>query len=79
MMEQPLLTPDELKSMPKGQFVVMETRAHLMQTKLFFQWGIRFDEEHPYTVENHSGRKVEYAEKRELMDGIVQKYHPDWL
>lgn len=25
MMERPLLTPDELKSMPKGQFVVMKT------------------------------------------------------
>lgn len=25
MMERPLMTPDELKSMPKGQFIVMKT------------------------------------------------------
>ena len=81
MMERPLLTPDELKSMPKGQFVVMKTGAHPMQVKLklFFQWGIRFDEGNPYTVADHGGRKVEYADKKEIMDGIIKKYHPEWL
>ena len=34
MMERPLLTPDELKSMPKGQFVVMKTGCHPMRTRL---------------------------------------------
>ena len=50
MMERPLMTPDELKSMPKGQFIVMKTGAHPMKVKLklFFQWGISFGE--PYTV-----------------------------
>lgn len=81
MMERPLLTPDELKSMPKGQFVVMKTGVHPMRVKLklFFQWGIRFDEDNPYTVKDHGGRRVEYAEKKEIMDGIIQKYHPDWM
>lgn len=81
MMERPLLTPDELKSMPKGQFVVMKTGVHPMRVKLklFFKWGIRFDESSPYSIADHGGRKVEYAEKKEIMDGIVQKYHPDWL
>lgn len=81
MMERPLLTPDELKSMPKGQFVVMKTGAHPMRVKLklFFKWGIQFDEKNPYIIEDHGGRKVEYAQKQEILDGIVQKYHPDWL
>lgn len=81
MIERPLMTPDELKSMPKGQFVVMKTGVHPMKVKLklFFKWGIRFDEEHPYTVSDNGGREVAYAEKKELVDGIVQKYHPDWL
>ena len=81
MMERPLLTPDELKSLPKGSFVVMKTGVHPMQVKLklFFEWGIQFDEDNPYTVPEHSNRKVEYAEKKEIMDGIVAKYHPDWL
>ena len=79
MIERPLLTPDELKSMPKGQFVVMKTGAHPMKVKLklFFKWGIQFDEEHPYTVADNGSRKVQYAEKKEIMDGILKKYHPE--
>ena len=81
MIERPLMTPDELKSMPKGQFVVMKTGFHPMKVKLklFFKWGIRFDEDKPYTVADNGNREVAYAEKKEIMDGIVQKYHPEWL
>ena len=81
MIERPLLTPDELKAMPKGQFIVMKTGVHPMQVKLklFYQWGIRFDGANPYTVKDNGSRKVEYAEKKEFLDGIVQKYHSDWL
>ena len=45
MIERPLMTPDELKSMPKGQFVVMKTGANPMKVKLklFYKWGITFD------------------------------------
>ena len=43
---------------------------------LFFQWGIAFDEEHPYSVPEHGNRKVQYAEKKEIQDGIMMKYHP---
>ncbi len=28
------MTPDELKSIPKGQFVVMKTGTHPVQTRL---------------------------------------------
>ncbi len=81
MIERPLLTPDELKSMPKGHFVVMKTGVHPMQIKLklFFKWGIQFDEDNPYIIEDNGGRKVEYAEKKEIVDGIIKKYHPEWL
>lgn len=81
MIERPLMTPDELKSMPKGQFVVMKTGVHPMRVKLklFYKWGINFNEDNPYTVSDNGTRKVKYAEKNEIMDGIVQKYHPEWL
>ena len=81
MIERPLLTPDELKSLPKGQFVVMKTGVHPMRVKLklFFKWGIQFDEDNPYAVEDNGGREVKYAEKKEIMDGIIKKYHPDWI
>ncbi len=81
MIERPLLTPDELKSMPKGQFVVMKTGVHPMRVKLklFFKWGIEFDENNPYTVKDNGGREVQYAEKKDILDGIIRKYHPEEL
>lgn len=74
MTERPLMSADELKAMPKGQFVVMKTGAHPMKVrlKLFFDWGISFGE--PYTVKENANRKVEYAEKKELVEKIVEKY-----
>lgn len=77
MTERPLMSADELKAMPKGQFVVMKTGAHPMKVrlKLFFDWGISFGEQ--YTVKENANRKVEYAEKKELIEKIVEKYCPD--
>ena len=79
MIERPLMTPDELKSMPKGQFVVMKTGFYPMKVnlKLFFKWGIQFEEE--YAVLEHGNRRVAYAEKQEIIDGIRSKYHPELL
>lgn len=72
MMERPLMTPDELKSLPKGEFVVMKTGTHPMRTKLklFLDWGITFGE--PYQTPNHGQRKVYYADYLELEDAIQQ-------
>ena len=66
------MTPDELKSIPKGHFVVMKTGSHPMQTRLrlFLEWGITFGE--PYLLEEKAARTVAYANKRELMDAILQ-------
>lgn len=78
MMERALMTADELKSLPKGQFVVMKTGYHPMQVrlKLFFKWGIEFDDQ-PYAVEEKGNRQVAYAEKAEIIEGIRKKYHAD--
>ena len=80
MIERPLMTPDELKSMPKGQFVVMKTGAHPMKVrlKLFFNWGITFDADNPYTVAENANRKVKYATRQMLLDEVVCKYHPEY-
>ena len=77
MTERPLMTPDELKALPKGSFIVMKTGFHPMQVKLrlFFEWGITFEK--PYTVEEKGNRKVHYADKEEIIDGIMAKYHAD--
>ena len=73
MIERPLMTPDELKSMPKGQFVVMKTGFYPMKVKLklFFKWGIHFDEDHPYTVADQGNREVKYA----FQEGYYRRHY----
>lgn len=75
MMERPLMTADELKSMPKGSFVVMKTGVHPMRVRLrlFLDWGIRFQE--PYQVPERAERAVSYASKQELEQAILRRHH----
>ena len=79
MIERPLMTPDELKSLPKGTFVVMKTGFYPMKVKLklFFEWGIKFEES--YTVKENGNRQVAYANSTELMNKIIESYNPDFL
>ena len=74
MIERPLMTPDELKSIPKGHFIVMKTGTHPMQTRLrlFLEWGITFGE--PYQVPERAARKVYYAGKDELVSAIFRAF-----
>jgi len=73
MAERALMTPDELKSIPKGEFVVMKTGAHPMRTKLrlFLDWGITFGE--PYQTPEHGQRRVYYAGRQELENAIIAR------
>ena len=68
------MTPDELKSIPKGEFVVMKTGSHPMRTRLrlFMDWGITFGK--AYQVPEHGQRKVYYAGREELERAIIQKF-----
>ena len=70
MMERALMSPDELKSIPKGSFIVMKTGCHPMQTRLrlFLEWGIHFEE--PYAVPERAERKVVYAGRQALEDKL---------
>ena len=74
MIERPLMTPDELKSIPKGHFIVMKTGTHPMQTRLrlFLEWGINFGQ--PYQVPQRTARKVYYASKAELTSAIYRAF-----
>lgn len=73
MIERPLMTPDELKSMPKGHFVVTKTGAYPMRTrlKLFLEWGIVFGK--PYEIMEKSARKVDYADRFTLEEEIIRR------
>ena len=72
MMERALLTPDELKSIPKGSFIVMKTGTHPMRThlQLFLNWGITFGES--YTVPERANRAVAYANRVDLERNLPQ-------
>ncbi len=74
MIERPLMTPDELKSIPKGHFIVMKTGTHPMQTRLrlFLEWGITFGR--PYQVPERAARKVCYAGREELVQAIYRAF-----
>lgn len=74
MIERPLMTPDELKAIPKGEFVVMKTGSRPMkvQLKLFTKWGISFEE--PFSMPEKAGRAVAYGNKDELLLAILNHY-----
>lgn len=74
MIGRPLMTVDELKSMPKGQFIVMKTGVHPMISplKLYFKWGINFEEE--YRLPDKTARVVSYKERDELIRDVELKY-----
>ena len=77
MIGRPLMTVDELKSMPKGQFIVMKTGTHPMisKLKLYFKWGIKFDEE--YRLSDKAARPVSYKDCGELIRDVSLKYPPN--
>ncbi len=74
MIERPLMTSDELKSMPKGHFIVTKTGAYPMRTrlKLFLAWGIAFGK--PYEIAEQSARRVEYADRFTLEEEIIRRH-----
>ena len=75
MIERPLMTPDELKTMPKGSFIVAKTGVHPMKVRLrlFLDWGIRFGK--PYEVPERAQRPVAYASKQELEEAIILRHY----
>ncbi|MBR3636564.1 MAG: type IV secretory system conjugative DNA transfer family protein [Lachnospiraceae bacterium] len=74
MISKPLMSPDDLKSMPKGTFVVMKTGTHPLKTrlKLFMDWGITFEK--PYEIPEKVARKVKYADKDYIEKEIIRRY-----
>ena len=73
MIQRPLMTPDEIKTLKKGTFIVTKTGAHPMQAtlKLFLKWGITFEE--PFELKERAARKVSYADKQELEMEIINR------
>ncbi len=79
MIQRPLMTPDELKSHPKGHFILAKTGCHPMRTelRLFFKWGIEFEE--GYVAEQHAARAISYADRLTLEQEILRRRMDDDL
>lgn len=74
MIQRPLMTTDELKSLKKGEFVVSKTGAYPMRSelRLFERWGIRLDK--PYRITRKAARSPVYATREEIEAVIVERY-----
>ena len=75
MIERKLMTEGELKSLNRGDFIVMKTfnhpyKFHLM---LYMKWGISFPEE--YSKITFAGNEIRYANKEKIENAINVKYH----
>ena len=75
MIERPLMTADELKSLTKGTFVVTKTGFNPIKVKLklFFKWGIQFEDK-PFIVPLRDNTNIRYANKDDLMVAAHEKY-----
>lgn len=73
MMSRPLMSPDELKTLPKGHFILAKTGCCPMQTTLplFLKWGIQFGE--AYEIPEQAARMVAYADRFELEREILRR------
>lgn len=74
MIERPLMTADELKTMKRGTFLVTKTGSHpsLFHMKLYTKWGIDFDK--PYLIEDRSARKVTFVNEKDISRAIESKF-----
>ncbi len=73
MIERPLMTGDELRTMKKGSMLVTKTGAHPIMTKmkLFTKWGITFSE--PYKLQDKSARPVKYVSEKDIAMAIMNQ------
>lgn len=76
MTGRPLISPDELKALPKGRFIVTKTGCYPMQStlRLFSEWGITFGDE--WNMPENEPRPVAYASREALERRIAEKYMP---
>lgn len=79
MIQRPLMTVDELKSMPKGNFILMKTGKKPMKTvlKLFTKWNIKLDQ--TYEVKMRIQQEVNYANISEIEIVLREKFSSDTL
>ncbi|WP_234122367.1 type IV secretory system conjugative DNA transfer family protein [Clostridium hydrogenum] len=73
MVGRPLMAPDEIKRIPKGEFVILKTGADPMKVNIPFygEWGIELNDD--FVPETRKIVVPQYISVRELKDKIVQE------
>ena len=73
MIGRPLMTPDELKALPKGHFILAKTGCHPMRTelRLFLNGGLCLKMNMRWA--KHVARPVYYADRLELEQEIIRR------
>ncbi len=73
MMEVPLMAPNELREMPRGEYVLLKTFCRSAKTRmpLFTEWGITLEEK--YHVPERAIREIEYMDVNELIGRLKKK------
>ena len=74
MIQKALMTADDLKTLPKNQWVLMKTHIHPLITTLkrYNEWGIKLDS--PFQMPENATRNVQYASEGELFSAVLSKY-----
>ena len=73
MVEVPLMAPNELREMPRGEYVLLKTFCRSARTKmpLFTDWGITL--EGKYHVAERAIREIEYMDIKKLTERLLRK------
>lgn len=77
MIKKPLMTPDEITNLEKGQWRLMKSGMNPAKMTLLKceDWGIEIDKANTYTIECKANRNVEYADRTMLITAVKEKYH----
>lgn len=75
MIKRPLLAPDEITNIKKGNWILKKTGMNPVKINLpkGDSWGIQFDVP-PFEIEKKSVQHVEYADRNSLMQAVRSKY-----
>ena len=74
MTGRPLMSPDELRQLPKGSYVRLQAghRPSIFRTRYYSDWGIRFPAETEFRLPDTKPRQVGYACRQEIMLAILE-------
>ena len=74
MTGRPLMSPDELRQLPKGSYVRLQAghRPSIFRTRYYSDWGIRFPAETEFRLPDTKPRQGGYACRQEIMLAILE-------